>query len=462
MSMRTEAARLFVAVTVLAAAALPGARLLAQDITGSMSGAVTDPDGASLPGVSVTVNSGLVPTATLYTQANGVYRFPTLPPGDDYQLTFALEGFTTVIQAGLLVRVSGDTRIDVAMTVSSIQETVTVTGATPIVDVKDTGISTNLTERYMQSIPSARDPWVMLEHTGGMQIDRQNIGGSESGQQSGFNAYGSIRSDTVWSYDGAVITEMTASGASSMYYDFDAFEEISITTAGNDPSVQTGGIHINFVTKRGGNQWRGSGRFYITDSSLQSDSVSDSEGNLTGNFSEEDLFPGYIGNSIDSIKDFGVEAGGPVVGERLYVWGAYGKQDIAQLVGRTPDATQLTNWHAKVNWHLGDRAVVNYTFLHAEKTKQGRGAGPRRPPRRRSFRAVRHRSTRARCSTRSTTTTTSKLRSTIATASSSSSQQPAAVRRSASIWAPACGAAAISSTPWAARLGTPSSTATVT
>ncbi len=191
-------------------------------------------------------------------------------------------------------------------------------GGTPIVDVKDTGIGNNVTEEYMQSIPSARDPWVMLEHTAGMQMSQQNIGGSASGQQQGFRAYGSKGSDTVWSYGGAVATDMTAVGGSAMYYDFDAFEEISITTAGNDPSVQTGGIHINFVTRRGGNVWRGSGRFYITDGSLQSEN---------NNYSAEELFPGYTGNSIDNIKDYGAEIGGPLVRDRFYIWGAYGRQE---------------------------------------------------------------------------------------------------------------------------------------
>ena len=364
----------------LVATLLLAAPVWAQE-TGSISGTVTDPDGAPLPGVAVTLESVSVPTATVYTQANGVYRFPVLPPGNDYKLTFQLEGFKTVVQEGIGVRVGGNTQISVSMELSSVEETVTVTGTAPIVDVKKTSIGNNVTEQYMQSIPSARDPWVMLEHTAGVQVDRQNIGGSESGQQSGFTANGAPRSDSVWTYDGAEITDMAALGASPMYYDFDAFEEISISTGGNDPSIATGGIRINFVTKRGGNRWRGSGRFYITDESLQADTVADpNTGELTGDFTADELFPGYIGNTINNIKDFGGEIGGPVVRDRFFVWGAYGKQDIKQNVGRSPDNTQLQNWHAKANWHLGDKAVLNYTFVRANKTKQGRGASATRPP----------------------------------------------------------------------------------
>ena len=352
----------------------------AQD-TGAISGVVTDPDGTALPGVSVTMDSTMVPSSTVYTQTNGVYRYPVLPPDEQYTLTFMLEGFKTIIQEAVPVRVGGNTQINVGMELSTVEETVTVTGTTPIVDVKKTGTGQNMTEQYMQSIPSARDPWVMMQQTAGMQVDRENIGGSESGQQSSFGANGSNRSDAMWTYDGAEITDMSALGASPMYYDFDAFEEISISTGGNDPSIQTGGTRINFVTKRGGNDWRGATRFYLTDGNLQSRNVGDPDtGELTGNFSESELYPGYIGNSIQNIKDWGGEVGGPVVADKAFVWVSYGKQDIKQAVGTSPDNTQLKNWHAKANFHLGDKAVLNYTFVHADKTKQGRGAAANRPP----------------------------------------------------------------------------------
>ncbi len=104
-------------------------------------------------------------TKTVYSQANGVYRFPLVPPAFDYNLTFQLEGFKTIIQTDLQVRVGGNTAVNVGMELSTVEETVTVTGTSPIVDVKKTNLGANVTEEYMQNIPSARDPWVMLEHT---------------------------------------------------------------------------------------------------------------------------------------------------------------------------------------------------------------------------------------------------------------------------------------------------------
>ena len=101
-------------VASLVLALFVAAPVWAQE-TGSISGTVTDPDGAPLPGVAVTIGGTMVPASTVYTQANGVYRFPVLPPASDYSLTFGLEGFKTVVQEGLPVRVGGNTQINVAM-----------------------------------------------------------------------------------------------------------------------------------------------------------------------------------------------------------------------------------------------------------------------------------------------------------------------------------------------------------
>ena len=120
MALRT--ARTIGAASAILATLLVASPTRAQDITGSISGAVSDPDGAPLPGVTVTLRSGVVPESTTYTQANGAYRFPAVPPSGDYSLTFALRGFQIVIREGLIVRLSTDTQINVTMTVFTVEE----------------------------------------------------------------------------------------------------------------------------------------------------------------------------------------------------------------------------------------------------------------------------------------------------------------------------------------------------
>lgn len=352
-----------IALTLIVAA-VPA---VAQE-TGSISGVVHDPEAVPLPGVLVTVDGALIPPTTTVTQRNGVYRFPTLPPAEDYVLTFELDGFQTVVHEGLIVRVGGGIQISPTLSIAGVAETVTVVGESPLLDLTRTGSGNTVTERYMQSIPSARDPWVMLEHTAGVQVGTQNVGGSNSGQQDIFTANGTALGDTVWTYDGAEITGPL--GESSLYYDFDALEEISITTGGNDPSIATGGVRLNFVTRRGGDLWRGSTRLYFTSGDLQGYTVDD--------YTEDELFPGYVGNSIDGIHDWGAEVGGPILRDRLFGWGAYGRQDIRTFVSNTPDNTRLSNWHGKLNAHFGDRTLASFTFVSSDKSKQGRFASATR------------------------------------------------------------------------------------
>src|SRR6185295_9686919 len=142
--------------------------------------------------------------------------------------------------------------------------TVTVTADSPVVDTKKTGTITTLTAEELQGTPQSKDPWSVLKTVPGVIVDRVNVGGNESGQQSGFVGKGSLATDSMWHLDGVVITDTTSGGASSSYFDFDAFDEIAVNTGGNDLKVQTGGLGINFVTRRGTNQFRGSGKFTLS------------------------------------------------------------------------------------------------------------------------------------------------------------------------------------------------------
>src|SRR5213078_2282110 len=92
------------------------------------------------------------------------------------------------------------------------------------------------------------------------------------GQQSGFVGKGVERNQTVWNIDGVTSTDMSGGGgAAGFYLDFDAFQEFKVTTGSADPAVQTPGVQLNLVTKRGTNDFKGSARYYHTSSSYQAD-----------------------------------------------------------------------------------------------------------------------------------------------------------------------------------------------
>ena len=102
-------------------------------------------------------------------------------------------------------------------------------------------------------------------------MDRENIGGNMSGQQSNYVSRGGNPTNNKWSLDGVDITDMSATGASPSYYDFDAFQEMTINTGGVDVTQQTGGVGINLVTKSGTDRFKGSARFYVTDDDVRSE-----------------------------------------------------------------------------------------------------------------------------------------------------------------------------------------------
>ena len=134
----------------------------------------------------------------------------------------------------------------------------------------------------------------MLQTVPGVIVDRVNVGGAESGQQSTFQAKGASVGDNTWNIDGISVTDMSALGSSSTYYDFDMFQEMNATTGGTDPTVATPGVSLNMVLRSGTNTWRGSGRYYFENHSLQSNNV---PANDLG------VIKGY--NRIDELKDFG-------------------------------------------------------------------------------------------------------------------------------------------------------------
>ena len=173
--------------------------------------------------------------------------------------------------------------------------------------------------------PPARDPWTVLQSTPGVLVDRVNVGGNESGQQSTYTGPGSFGAQSVWSVDGVVITDMSATGSTPAYYDFDSFEEMQISTGGSDSTIATGGVVLNIVTKRGTNEYRGSARYLQVPGGTQSNT------SFTANDVPAAQRSSFFGgsNKINKVEDYGGEIGGPILKDHLWLWGAYGTQKVS-------------------------------------------------------------------------------------------------------------------------------------
>src|SRR5688500_7634812 len=227
---------------------------LAQDFRGRINGTVTDNTGAVLPGVTVTVSSpALIQPQTQVTSAEGDYRFIALPPGV-YDLTFELAGFQTVKREGVRVIINQTLSVDQQLQVASLQETVTVTGDSPIVDTSSTQVGTNFTRELLTEIPNARDIWAAMAQAPGLQMSSYDVGGSRTGTQTGFLSYG-FGDQSQTKLEGIDTTEATSANAG--YFDFGSFEEFQVGGSGSGADSFGGGGNLTITVKSGGDRLSG-------------------------------------------------------------------------------------------------------------------------------------------------------------------------------------------------------------
>ena len=209
---------------------------LAQIATGNIYGTVTDQQGAVLPGAAVTL-SGDLGTRTVTSSAGGEFRFLNLDSGR-YKLSISLQGFGTVTRE-VVVTTGENVNLPFSLKVASMQETVEVTARDPArrrEEARD--VDHHDHRRAAEDAERARPVGRPRRTSRESMLDRMNIAGNENGQQANAGAKGSIEADKMWNIDGLVVTDMTATGGSPTYFDFDAFQEINVTTGGADLQVQ--------------------------------------------------------------------------------------------------------------------------------------------------------------------------------------------------------------------------------
>lgn len=342
------------AMLLLAALAAPSA--LAQLKTGDIYVKVQDEKGAPLPGATVTL-SGIGAPQVQVSDKDGNLRFLSLYPGK-YSLKGELEGFSTVDYPTITVAIGAKAQVVLTLS-SSIKESITVTADAPLLDERKVNRGVDLNTKALDNVPTARDPWSLLTQVPGVQSDRINVGGNESGQQSDFVGLGSTGRDNTFTVDGVVVSDMNAVGGSAIYFDFGAFDEVQFTVSSADVTIATSGVTVNQVTKRGTNQIEGNARYLKTDGSLQA-------------------APGLPdGNRIQGVAEYGADLGGPLWKDHLWGWAAFGRDDIANFAeGGQVDSTEIKDINAKLNFQAtaADSGVIHWWTDN--KLKFGRNAGP--------------------------------------------------------------------------------------
>jgi len=294
----------------------------------------------------------------------GNFRFLSLPVADDYELRLELPGFKTVTRKNLAVSYGRDVNLTITLEQSALEEEITVVGQTPVIDTKKTQVGVNVTQEMIMSLPTARNPWVIMSLVPGMLIRSEDVGGNEAGQQSDYSGHGSIGADQTWNIDGANITDNSALGAAPAYLNLASYEELQINYGNNDVKAQTGGVQLNFVSKRGGNRFSGTFYLDVEDERWQSSNATDEVLDLYG-----DLYnPG-----VQRVYLYGANFGGPIVRDRAWFYGSYGIQDIhARNIEGSLDETWLVSGYGKLNFQLSANTRAELFLEYDNKLKWGR------------------------------------------------------------------------------------------
>ncbi len=340
-----------ITVLALAATVMVSISASAQVITGTIIGTVRDESGGVLPGASVTITSPALPSGPSSQVSNekGQFRFPNLAPGV-YALNVSLAGFSTYNEEGMRVSVGGTTERDVPMKLSSVAETVTVTGESPIIDTKKSGVSANFASEVVSNTPVRRfSMFDFLKWAPGVSANSPS-----SASAAGMTAFGSSTNDNVYLMDGTDFTSPVGGGAWP-YPDTDVIEEVETVALG--ASAEYGnmqGAVFNVVTKQGGNDYRFDFSYFA-----QPDGLTTKPTKLPCDCPE-----GETGFSRVQYRDLTVHAAGPIVKDRLWFFGGYQYQrDFDAQPGVDPIGPR--QWEAdrvfwKVNWQITD----NLRFMH--------------------------------------------------------------------------------------------------
>lgn len=348
--------------------ALAASPLTAQGTdTGSLRGRVTDATGAALPGVTVTAASPALMggSRTAVTSEEGLYRFPSLPPSV-YEVKMELSGFHAVALNDVRINVGLALTIDRELVVSTVQETVTVSGESPIVDTKNTSQEVAWTEELLQKLPSSRDLWSTMQQVPGLVMGKENVGGIESPFLSNFQVHGSLRGSHQYNFNGIDMSDMH-SGIGIGYFNTDSFEEIQFSTSGISAEHSRGGLILNTVTRSGGNRFSGLFAGYYESNGLQSSNV------------DADLRARGVtgsGAPLDYLYDISGTVGGPIMRDKIWFFGAARRYEITPQVlnctlqngSACEDGVNLPNVTAKMTAQMGpanrfmmmyDRGAIN-------------------------------------------------------------------------------------------------------
>ncbi len=332
----------------------------------AITGAVKDTTGASMPGVTVEASSNVLieKVKAAVTDGNGSYRIADLRPGT-YNVTFTLPGFKTFRRDGLLLPSEFTATINADLEVGSLEETITVTGASPVVDVTTAAKTAVLDREAIDAIPTGRTIQGMAQLVVGVNLSLPDTGGARAMQQTYMSTHGMSTSNTTVLVDGQMTNGLQGDGAIQSYYNDSMNAEVSYQTAGIGAETSSGGVRLNMIPREGGNRFSGDFKAVSRPGSWQSS-------NLTDRHKARGL---TSGNAIDRIVDYSLAMGGPIKKDKLWVFAATRYNSVNNFIPNTffDDGSQglddqyILNGMARLTWQATPRNKFSGYFDEIDK-----------------------------------------------------------------------------------------------
>ena len=344
----------------------------------SIGGTVTDETGAVLPGVTITVASSALIEGSRIAVSDGAGQHLIInlvaSSEDTYTVTFTLPGFSTFVRDGIVLSGEATANVSGQLQVGTVEETITVTGASPIVDVQNVQQQAVMTREIIDAIPTGRNYNNFAVLVPGMETATTYGVGQDVGGQSGQSfqevvIHGGDENDQRVQVEGMPTNGWRTPSVSRLWISDGNFEEIQVDYAAGSAEVQGGGVQFNMIPRSGGNTFTSRSYFSVSDPSLQTDNVSDE-------LAEELLFEV---NKLKQLYTINPTIGGPIVRDKLWFFGSYTRNVADNFIAfqkdLDPNATFFTpgpeqafddqNTHdvaVRLTWQANDANKFQFYF----------------------------------------------------------------------------------------------------
>jgi hypothetical protein len=357
------------ALSFVALLSTPGSAA-AQATNAGIVGVVTDGTSGVLPGVTVTATGPAlqVPSVVTVTDEKGSYRLSPLPTGT-YTVTYELTGFQTVRRENVRLAVGFVATLDQAMGLGTVQETVTVSGQSPLVDVTNPSTSVDLSSQGLEILPTTRDGLkAFMAQVPGMRTNL-DVGASSMTDTIVIRAFG--QQGAPWQMlEGIMFASSGGNGVQGAHVDFNAIESTRLQTVGSSAEMPRRGQFIDSVAKSGGNEFHGELVAYGSSDSLEATNVTDSL-----------RAAGVRGvPKLHGMWDYSGSGGGRIIRNKLWFFGSLRQEGYNReiLNAFNPDGTPmqvLTDqrfWATKLSWQVSQQNKIT-GFYHSALDIQRRG-----------------------------------------------------------------------------------------